>query len=103
MSPSEYQELVEFLADKFGWIEKKFDRIHARFDEQGGRLARLEVSHEEMRRDFNAFGEKLDGVDRKVDRLREDMDRRFDTMEGTMKVGFKHWGARVQALEEKIG
>lgn len=70
MTKSEYQELVEFLAGQFTAIGDRFTGVEER-------LTRVEVFAEENRHLIQTVAEGVTTVNRKVDRLREEMLERF--------------------------
>ena len=45
MSPSEYEQLVQFLGPRFETIDRRFDANDRRFDEIYRRLERLEQKY----------------------------------------------------------
>jgi len=74
MTKSQYQQLVEFIAP--------------RFDDLGSRLSRIEVSVEENRREIQAVAEGVTTVDRKLDRLKGEVEREFGAVREEMASGF---------------
>lgn len=90
MSPSEYSDLIAFLADKFAGIDRQFAGVNERFEHLEGRFDGLEgrvgsveselraerLAAEAFRNDVRAMLElvthnsgKLDRLDTKVDRV----------------------------------
>jgi chromosome segregation ATPase len=59
MSPTEYQELVEFLGHRFTEIDRRFTELDGRFTETNGRIA-------ELRREML---EHFDEIYRRLERL----------------------------------
>ena len=41
MSPSEYEQLVEFLGRRFEQIDQRFEQVDQRFDQVDGQIADL--------------------------------------------------------------
>ena len=74
MTPTEYSELVTFLASKF-------DGIDVQFEAMKGRLTRVEVSHEETRHQVQVLAEGLTA-------LRSEMRGEFVAVRGEMREGF---------------
>ena len=78
MTKSEYQELVEFLAGKFGRIDRRFDGIDERFEEVDRRFDAIDERFEEVDRRFDAVDERFDAIDERF----EQVDRRFEQHAG---------------------
>ncbi len=74
MSPSEFQQLVEFLGQRFDQVDRRFDQVE-------GRLLRVEVGIEENRDLIKLNAEAILGVDEKLDRFRQEVSERFDGVE----------------------
>ena len=55
---------------------RHFASIESRFGGVESRLTRVEIIQEAMRSDFRVFGEDLRSTNRRLDDLREDMNRR---------------------------
>jgi chromosome segregation ATPase len=78
MSPSEYQQLIEFLGPRFEAIDRRFDAVDRRF--------------EGIDRRFDGIDHRLDGIDLRLDevdrrletadRWARTVDRRFDEIDG---------------------
>ena len=81
MSPSEYRELVEFLGRRFDEIDRRFDGIDARFDAVEGRLLKVVVGLEEARDLIKLNAEAILSVGQQLDRFRQEVEKRFDTLE----------------------
>jgi predicted nucleic acid-binding Zn-ribbon protein len=67
MTRSEYQDLAEFLGEKFDAIDRRFDAIDCRLDAIDRRL--------------DAMDQRFDALDRRLDA----MDQRFDALEGRLE------------------
>ena len=61
MSPSEYQELVEFLGSQFAAIDRRFTASDQRFMAADQRLGRPEGAFREFRAEFRDFRGELAG------------------------------------------
>lgn len=64
MSPSEYEQLVEFLGRQFTEIDRRFEQIDRRFDLVAGRFDRVD--------------RRFDQVDGQIAELRREMLGHFD-------------------------
>ena len=80
MSPSEYQELTAFLAQRFDAIDQRFDAIAQRFEA-------IDRRFEAIDRRFEAVDRRFEAVDRRFDAV----DQRFEALEG-----------QITALREEI-
>jgi chromosome segregation ATPase len=77
MSPSEYQDLVAFLSERFAGIERRFEGLEQRFE---GLERRFEGLHEEFAQ------------------LRDDMLRHFDQLYRRLERLEGEYQAIIQAL-----
>jgi chromosome segregation ATPase len=98
VTKSEYQELVEFLSEKFKEIDQRFEQIdgrlgrhESRFDSLERELRHVRVATEQNGDRIRLLAEGFTSLDEKVDHFREDVDRRFDGLE----VRFDGLEARV--------
>ncbi|MBI2181695.1 MAG: hypothetical protein HYU31_12870 [Deltaproteobacteria bacterium] len=62
MSPTEYEQLVEFLGRQFTEIDRRFDQIDRRFDQVDGQIA-------ELRREMLGH---FDEIYRRLERLEQE-------------------------------
>jgi chromosome segregation ATPase len=76
MSPTEYQQLVEFLGQRFteidrrvGQVDGRFTEVDRRVTETGGRFDRLDARLTEMRREIL---EHFDEIYRRLERLEQE-------------------------------
>jgi len=106
---SSLEDRLGSLEDRLGSVETRLDSMEARQtameDRQTAmedRLGRLEVSLEEMRHDFRAFGESLQVTDRRIDALQAEMNVRFEEQRAFTAAGFRDWGERVTRIEERL-
>ena len=67
MSPSEYQELLQYLGERFTAIDRRFDAMDQRFDGVERRL--------------DAMDQRFDATDRRLDSMELRFDQRFGAME----------------------
>jgi len=91
VTKSEYQELVEFLSEKFAQIDRRLGRHESRFDSLERELRRVSVATEQNGDRIRLLAEGFTSLGEKVDHFREDVDRRFDGLE----VRFDGLEARV--------
>jgi transposase len=69
MSPTEYQQLVEFLGRQFAEVDRRFTEVDRRFTETNGRIAETNGQIAALR------GEMLEHFDelyRRLDRLEQE-------------------------------
>ena len=94
MTRSEYQELIQFLGQKFdriderfSLIDERFSRIDGRFDSVEGRLAKVEVGNEQNAHQIQVLAEGITAVDQKLERFREEMAEEFRLVRAEMADG----------------
>ena len=83
-------------------VAHHFGAVYTRLDDVSTRLSREETKHEEMRSDFRVFGEGLGSTNRRIEDLRSDMDRGFGELRQEISAGFRSWGGRIVALEDRV-
>ena len=84
MSPSEYQDLVAFLGERFETIDRRFDGIDRRF--------------EAIDRRFDAMDHRFDAMDRRFDELRAEILGHFDELYRRLERLEQEYVAITQAL-----
>ena len=93
MTPSEYSELVAFLASKFDAIDRQFEAVN-------GRLTRVEVGHEESRHQIQLLAEGITA-------LRSEMGMEFDAVRSEMGTEFaavrSEMGLEFAAVRTEMG
>jgi hypothetical protein len=120
MTPAENAGLREFISEELQKVHTRMDlmyagqldfqeqvtghfgKVHTRLDDVSTRLSRVETQFEEMRSDFRAFGEELGSTSRRAEELRSDMNRGFLELREETRAGFRSWGERVVALEDRV-
>src|SRR5712692_9678590 len=83
MSPSEYEQLVLFLGERFETIDRRFDTIDRRFDTIDQR--------------FDIVGQRFETMDRHFDTI----DRRFDELRAELLGHFDEIYRRLERLEQE--
>src|SRR5256712_7622928 len=83
MSPSEYEQLVLFLGERFETIDRRFDTIDRRFDTIDQR--------------FEIVGQRFETIDRHFDTI----DRRFDELRAELLGHFDEIYRRLERLEQE--
>src|SRR5713101_646706 len=83
MSPSEYEQLVLFLGERFETIDQRFDTIDQRFDTIDQR--------------FDIVGQRFETMDRHFDTI----DRRFDELRAELLGHFDEIYRRLERLEQE--
>src|SRR6266849_6877235 len=83
MSPSEYEQLVLFLGERFETIDRRFETIDRRFDTIDQR--------------FEIVGQRFETIDRHFDTI----DRRFDELRAELLGHFDEIYRRLERLEQE--
>src|SRR2546422_4267656 len=83
MSPSEYEQLVLFLGERFETIDRRFETIDRRFDTIDQR--------------FEIVGQRFETRDRRFDTI----DRRFDELRAELLGHFDEIYRRLERLEQE--
>ena len=88
MTADQYQELIDFLAEKFGRIDDRFDAIEGRLggvegrlDGLEGRLVKVEVGLETLRDDVRLLAEGVSATNERLDRYHHDHEIRIRALE----------------------
>ena len=81
MTADQYTELIDFLAEKFGGIDRRFDVLEGRFDGLEERVVRVEVGLEALRHDVQILGEGLAANNERLDRHHQDYELRIRVLE----------------------
>jgi hypothetical protein len=81
MTADQYTELIDFLAGKFGGIDRRFDVLEGRFDRLEERVVRVEVGLEALRHDVQILGEGLAANNERLDRYHQDHELRIRALE----------------------
>ena len=84
MSPSEYEQLVLFLGERFDIIDRRFDTIDQRFEIVGQR--------------FETMDRHFDTIDRRFDELRAELLGHFDEIYRRLERLEQEYHAITQAL-----
>ncbi len=84
MSPSEYEQLVLFLGERFETIDRRFDTIDQRFEIVGQR--------------FETIDRHFDTIDRRFDELRAELLGHFDEIYRRLERLEQEYHAITQAL-----
>ena len=83
MSPSEYEQLVLFLGERFETIDRRSETIDRRFDTIDQR--------------FEIVGQRFETIDRHFDTI----DRRFDELRAELLGHFDEIYRRLERLEQE--
>jgi len=84
MSPSEYEQLVLFLGERFETIDRRFDTIDQRFEIVGQR--------------FETMDRHFDTIDRRFDELRAELLGHFDEIYRRLERLEQEYHAITRAL-----
>jgi phage host-nuclease inhibitor protein Gam len=85
MTGTEYQDLIDFLGEKFGRLE-----------------TRLEVLAEHDRDQIQVLAEAVGSLNSKVDRFRADMNAEFAAVRSEMASGFQAQGELIRGLGARV-
>src|SRR5215472_5098185 len=105
MSPSEYQDLVAFLGERFQVIEGRFQIIEGRFGEVERRFGDLERQLSELRLEILGH---FDELYRRLERLEQEYIaitqalRRIEAALGDERVRREHLERDLAALRENV-
>jgi uncharacterized membrane-anchored protein YhcB (DUF1043 family) len=91
MSPSEYQQLVEFLGAQFQTIDQRFQVIDRRFDAIDRRFDAVDQR-------FNAIDHRFDAMDHRFDEFRAEVLGHFDEIYRRLERLDQEYHAITQAL-----
>lgn len=110
MTPSEYEQLVEFIAKRFDRVDARldghdarFESMDARFDRIEARLARVDVTGEQTRQDLGRLIERVDLLDAKVERHHAETKEEFALVHREIRDTADFWGRRIESLERRVG
>jgi chromosome segregation ATPase len=87
---------------RFEQIDARFEKIDARFETLEERTIRVAVLGEDTRSRLTLVVERIDFLDAKVDRLRDEMRHEFASVRQEMRDGLGFWGRRVEAIEARL-
>ena len=91
MSPSEYEQLVEFLGRQFTEIDRRFDKVDRRFEQVDGQFNHIAGRFDQVDRRF-------DQIDGQIAELRRDMLGHFDEIYRRLERLEQEYQAIVQGL-----
>jgi chromosome segregation ATPase len=91
MSPTEYEQLVEFLGRKFTEIDRRFDQID-------GRFAQIALRFDHIAGRFDQNDHRFDQLDGKIADLRREMLGHFDEIYRRLDRLEQEYQAITQAL-----
>ncbi len=98
MSPSEYQELIAFLGERFEAIDRRFDGLRAEilghFDELYRRLERLEQEYVAITQALRRIEAVLADEFGRRERLERDL--------ATLRENVAVLKARIEAIEKRL-
>ncbi len=96
MTSAEIAELREFISGELQKVHTGLEQVNTRVDQVYA-----------GQRDFQEyvaghFGKALGSTNRRIEKLRSDMDRGFGDLREETSTGFGSWGERVVALEDRV-
>jgi len=99
MSPSEYEQLVLFLGERFETIDRRFDTIDQRFDTIDRRFDTIDQRFEIVGQRFETMDRHFDTIDRRFDELRAELLGHFDEIYRRLERLEQEYHAITQALQ----
>ena len=97
MSPSEYEQLVLFLGERFETIDRRFETIDRRFDTIDRRFDTIGQRFDTIDQRFEIVGQRFETMDRHFDTI----DRRFDELRAELLGHFDEIYRRLERLEQE--
>src|SRR5712692_6207791 len=104
MSPSEYEQLVLFLGERFETIDRRFDTIDQRFDTIDQRFDTIDQRFDTIDRRFDTIDQRFEIVGQRfetMDRHFDTIDRRFDELRAELLGHFDEIYRRLERLEQE--
>ncbi len=98
MSPSEYEQLVLFLGERFETIDRRFETIDRRFDIIDRRFDTIDQRFEIVGQRFETIDRHFDTIDRRFDELRAELLGHFDEIYRRLERLEQEYHAITQAL-----
>jgi len=98
MSPSEYEQLVLLLGERFETIDRRFETIDRRFDIIDRRFDTIDQRFEIVGQRFETIDRHFDTIDRRFDELRAELLGHFDEIYRRLERLEQEYHAITQAL-----
>ncbi len=93
----------EQIDRRFEQVDQRFEQIDRRLEALEARTARAEVVGEDTRTRLSLVVERIDFLDARVERLRDEMHEEFASVRQEMRDGIGFWSRRIEALEQRPG
>jgi chromosome segregation ATPase len=113
MSPSEYQELVQFLGERFATIDRRFEAMDRRFETVEGQIHELRAEilghFDELYRRIERLEQEYQAIThalRRIEALLVDERARREILErdlATLKENLAVLRARIDEIERRLG
>ena len=94
MAPSEYQDLVAFLGERFETIDRRFDAMDQRFEAIDRRFDAMDQRFEAIDHRFDAMDQRFEAIDHRFDAI----DRRFEAIDHRSDA----IGHRFEAMDRRF-
>src|SRR2546422_606069 len=98
MSPSESEQLVLFLGERFETIDRRFETIDRRFETIDRRFDTIDQRFEIIDQRFETMDRHFDTIDRRFDELRAELLGHFDEIYRRLERLEQEYHAITQAL-----
>jgi UDP-N-acetylglucosamine 2-epimerase len=95
-----YTELIEYLGEKFDWIERKFQSIDQKFVLIDHRFESIDQRFESIGHSFNSIDQRFDNIDGNISQLptKAYLDDKLADLEGRLNVKLRKEDSRVGKL-----
>ena len=97
MSPTEYEQLVEFLGRQFTEIDHRFEQIDHRFEQIDQRFGQIDHRFEQTDHGFGLVAGRFDQIDRRFDQV----DGQIAELRREMLGHFDEIYRRLERLEQE--
>jgi chromosome segregation ATPase len=98
MSPTEYEQLVEFLGRRFTEIDRRFDKVDQRFEQIDQRFEQVDHQFNHVAGRFDQMDRRFDQVDGQIAELRREMLGHFDEIYRRLERLEQEYQAITQGL-----
>jgi septation ring formation regulator EzrA len=89
------QELVQYLDEQFGGVNRRFEQIDRRFEQVNQRFGQIDRRFEQIDQRFGQIDRRFEGVDGQIKGLRQEM------REGQEEVK-RHFGVLAEDLHYQV-
>jgi len=98
MSPTEYEQLIEFLGRQFAEIDQRFEKIDQRFEQVDQGFEQIDNQFNHVAGRFDQVNARFDQIDGQIAELRREMLGHFDEIYRRLERLEQEYQAIVQGL-----